>query len=136
MAGTSFSSSVLSTRSSSRTPQWFAGDTSRGRVEAQVAAACHGDFLVRQSRQSSDYVLVVNDNGRPVNFQIRQLDTGYLFADSIFLNIRDLISHLQTSPLQGPSGGVLHLGRPAATGNDTVVTTRDDPMNASRASLV
>lgn len=115
---------MFSTASLSQSPDWFAGDRSRGRVENIVAAACHGDFLVRQSRQSSDFVLVVNDNGRPVNFQIEQLPDGYRFGETVFRRVGDLIAYLQSSPLQGPSGGVLHLGRPATCVNDTLNISR------------
>lgn len=101
------------------TQPWFAGGMRRTQCENEVANAEHGDFLVRKSRGSDMFVLVVNDNGAPTSFPITRITDEdnvdkYVFGAKLFDNIRGLIKYLRVNPLTGKDGSTLQLQSAAA----------------------
>lgn len=100
---------------------WFASGLRRTACEAVVRAANHGDFLVRESRGSDMYVLVVNDSGSPTSFPVTKIPgdettsiTQYVFAGVAFASLRALIKYLRLHPLSGKNGSTLQLQQAAA----------------------
>ena len=67
-----------------------------------VAEATLGDFLVRKSRGSDMFVLVINDLKKASSFPITLCDNGvdYEFAHAVFPSLRSLIEYLRQNPLK------------------------------------
>lgn len=109
----------LDSENSDESQPWFVAGMRRTKCENFVAAGNHGDFLVRPSRGSDMFVLVVNDEGSPTSFPITRIcdeennQEKYVFGAKLFDSIRALIKFLRISPLTGKNGSVLQLQSPA-----------------------
>ena len=78
----------------------------RSDCEGFVRASPHGSFLVRDSVLKSKFVLVINDSGTIVNFQIKVSDLYqglYAFAGGSFSSMDDIIELVRTKPVSLPA---------------------------------
>ena len=83
---------------------WYVGDLSRDRTEKAVLSGRSGDFLLRQSsRDKNAYVLCVNDNGRPKNYEIKKdpASNRFMFAGKEYKNIELVMRGLKATPIFG-----------------------------------
>ena len=92
---------------------WFAGAASRSVVEASVVRSGQGDYLVRESRKGTNYVLCLNDSGAPLSFQIQREGAAFIFTGRAFRSMTSLIEFLRSTPLMGQAGNPVILGMPA-----------------------
>ena len=97
---------------------WYAGSMRRNKCEEAVCASIHGAFLVRQSSgDKTNYVVCVNDHGKPMHFQVQGQPNGqFAFAGNAFSTLQGVVTFLQSQTLHGKSGSLLKLTAPAPAG--------------------
>lgn len=97
-------------------------DVSQVEAKKLVGAGESGTFLVRSSKNKTTaavekHVLVINDNGQVVSFQIRIVGGGYVFANRTFKSIDDVVENLRTNAVRGRNGEGLRPDEPVALAN-------------------
>eukprot|EP00040_Diaphanoeca_grandis_P037519 m.244649 g.244649 ORF g.244649 m.244649 type:complete len:626 (-) comp33833_c3_seq1:424-2301(-) len=92
---------------------WYVGRINRIECDKAVLVANPGDWLVRMSSNGSTYVICVNDNGQCQNFQVHIRGKKYNMGGVDFNSVMECLMFLKNNPINGRSGRLYYLGKPA-----------------------
>lgn len=88
---------------------WYAGPLPRAECERLVCAEVHGSFLVRLSSNLTSFVICVNDDGRPMHFEVQGVDGKFKFNRKLYNELTDVIEYLARKAVKGKSGKMIYL---------------------------
>lgn len=88
---------------------WYAGPLPRAECERLVCAEVHGAFLVRLSSNLTSFVICVNDDGRPMHFEVKGHEGKFKFHRKIYDELTDVIEYLARKAVKGKSGKMIYL---------------------------
>jgi len=92
---------------------WYVGRTVRVECDKAVLVANAGDWLVRMSSKGDTYVICVNDNGQCQNFQVAIMGKKFRMGGVDFGSVMECLMYLKNNPINGRSGRLYYLGKPA-----------------------
>eukprot|EP00039_Didymoeca_costata_P031047 m.32870 g.32870 ORF g.32870 m.32870 type:complete len:988 (+) comp8459_c0_seq1:206-3169(+) len=106
---------------------WYVGKMKREECQEAVCSGDVGDFLVRDTSDGKNHVIVINDHGEPALYQvIKKSDGTYGISGESFVDIEDILEVMRKVPPNGKDGNPLPLGNvaPYDRKTDTVESLR------------
>ncbi len=80
-------------------PPWYFGKVSEEDARQRLTGTMSGTYLVRDSSSRGSFVLLVNDNGMIINYDIRKTGRTLKINDRDFADLDALIGYYQKYPL-------------------------------------